>query len=69
MGKVEGVTLLLAKSGEATSANKTYVDQRFFSEGGISAGGVTLGVGGVVGSIGVCANITFVSIQSIRGLC
>ena len=40
-----------------------------FSEGGVSAGGVTLGVGSFVGSIGVCANITFVSIQSIRGLC
>ena len=39
------------------------------SEGGNSAGGVTLGVGGFVGSIGVCANITFVSIQSICGLC
>ena len=39
-----------------------------FSKGGISAGSVTLGVGGVVGSIGVCANITFVSIQSILGL-
>ena len=40
-----------------------------FSEGGISAGGVTLGVSGVVGSIRVCANITFVLIQSILGLC
>ena len=40
-----------------------------FSEGGIFAGGVTLGVGSVVGSIRVCANITFVSIQSILGLC